>query len=55
VSDGQLAAVMDFGTCGAGDPAWDLAIAWTLLIAEGRQVFRERPCVAEAVLAEIFS
>ena len=40
--DGQLAAVIDFGTCGIGDPACDLAIAWTLLTAEGRQAFRER-------------
>jgi aminoglycoside phosphotransferase (APT) family kinase protein len=47
LSDGQLAAVIDFGTCGVGDPACDLAIAWTLLTAEGRQVFRERLCVGE--------
>jgi aminoglycoside phosphotransferase (APT) family kinase protein len=45
---GQLAAVIDFGTCGVGDPACDLAIAWTLLTAEGRQVFRERLSVDEA-------
>jgi aminoglycoside phosphotransferase (APT) family kinase protein len=42
LSEGQLAAVIDFGTCGIGDPACDLAIAWTLLTAEGRQAFRER-------------
>jgi aminoglycoside phosphotransferase (APT) family kinase protein len=42
LSDGQLGAVIDFGTCGIGDPACDLAIAWTLLTAEGRQAFRER-------------
>jgi aminoglycoside phosphotransferase (APT) family kinase protein len=42
LNDGQLAAVIDFGTCGVGDPACDLAIAWTLLAAEGRQTFRER-------------
>jgi aminoglycoside phosphotransferase (APT) family kinase protein len=40
--DGQLAAVIDFGTCGVGDPACDLAIAWTLLTAEARQAFRDR-------------
>jgi aminoglycoside phosphotransferase (APT) family kinase protein len=40
--DGQLAAVIDFGTCGVGDPACDLAVAWTLLNAEGRQAFRDR-------------
>ncbi|HEX7162907.1 MAG TPA: aminoglycoside phosphotransferase family protein [Trebonia sp.] len=48
LSDGQLAAVIDFGTCGVGDPACDLAIAWTLLTAEGRQMFRERLPVGPA-------
>ncbi|UMO99298.1 aminoglycoside phosphotransferase family protein [Amycolatopsis sp. EV170708-02-1] len=38
---GELAAVIDFGTCGVGDPSCDLAIAWTLLTAEGREAFRE--------------
>ncbi|GAA4893247.1 aminoglycoside phosphotransferase (APT) family kinase protein [Stackebrandtia albiflava] len=42
LNDGRLAAVIDFGTCGVGDPSCDLAIAWTLLTAEGRRVFRER-------------
>ena len=41
LNDGQLAAVIDFGTCGVGYPACDLAVAWTLLTAEGRQAFRE--------------
>jgi aminoglycoside phosphotransferase (APT) family kinase protein len=40
--DGELVAVIDFGTCGVGDPACDLAVAWTLLSAQGRRVFRER-------------
>ena len=48
LSDGQLVAVIDFGTCGVGDPACDLAIAWTLLTAESRQVFRERVSAGEA-------
>lgn len=42
LNDGQLAAVIDFGTCGVGDPACDLAIAWTLLTADGRKAFRQR-------------
>ena len=45
---GELAAVIDFGTCGVGDPACDLAIAWTLLTADGRQAFRERLSVDDA-------
>ena len=39
---GRLAAVIDFGTCGVGDPSCDLAIAWTLLNHAGRQVLRQR-------------
>jgi aminoglycoside phosphotransferase (APT) family kinase protein len=49
--DGQLTAVIDFGTCGVGDPACDLAIAWTLLTAQGRQAFRNRLRVSEATWA----
>ncbi len=48
---GQLAAIIDFGTCGVGDPACDLAIAWTLLTAEGREAFRERLAVDDATWA----
>jgi aminoglycoside phosphotransferase (APT) family kinase protein len=46
-----LAAVIDFGTCGVGDPACDLAIAWTLLTADGRLAFRERLSVGAAAWA----
>ena len=45
---GQLAAVIDFGTCGVGDPACDLAVAWTLLTSDGRQAFRDRLAVDAA-------
>ncbi|MBM7773265.1 aminoglycoside phosphotransferase (APT) family kinase protein [Actinokineospora baliensis] len=42
LNNGQLHAVIDFGTCGVGDPACDLAIAWTLLTTSSRDIFRER-------------
>ena len=48
---GELAAVIDFGTCGVGDPVCDLAVAWTLLSADGRRAFRERLAVDEATWA----
>jgi aminoglycoside phosphotransferase (APT) family kinase protein len=38
--DGRLAAVVDFGTSGIGDPACDMAIAWTFLAGEARDRFR---------------
>ena len=33
--------MIDFGTCGVGDPACDLAIAWTMFSGESRRVFRD--------------
>ncbi|MER9437730.1 aminoglycoside phosphotransferase family protein [Mesorhizobium sp. M0618] len=40
VRQGRLSAVIDFGTSGVGDPACDLAIAWTLLEGKSREAFR---------------
>jgi aminoglycoside phosphotransferase (APT) family kinase protein len=37
---GRLAAVIDFGTSGVGDPSCDVVIAWTLLSGESRAAFR---------------
>ena len=41
VKDGRLNAVIDFGILGVGDPACDLAIAWTLLHGPARAAFGE--------------
>lgn len=41
VKGGKLAAVIDFGCMGVGDPACDLVIAWTFLKNESRKVFKE--------------
>jgi aminoglycoside phosphotransferase (APT) family kinase protein len=38
--DGRLYAVIDFGCLGVGDPACDLIVAWNLLPADARDVFR---------------
>lgn len=38
--DGRLHAVIDFGMSGAGDPACDLSVAYTLLDVDGRRAFR---------------
>lgn len=51
LSEGQLAAVIDFGTCGVGDPSCDLAVAWTLLSEPGRELLRDRLIVDEATWA----
>ena len=39
--DGRLAAVIDFGAAGVGDPACDLMVAWNVLPAHARPSFRE--------------
>jgi aminoglycoside phosphotransferase (APT) family kinase protein len=45
---GDLAAVIDFGTSGVGDPACDTVIAWTVLRGAARAAFRERLGLDEA-------
>jgi len=41
LSQGKLSAVIDFGQLAIGDPACDLAIAWTLFEGKSRRVFLE--------------
>jgi len=41
LEDGHLAAVIDWGGSGMGDPAVDLMVAWNVLPPSGRKVFRE--------------
>ncbi|MFG2405434.1 aminoglycoside phosphotransferase family protein [Streptomyces brevispora] len=40
VADGELTAVIDFGTSGTGDPACDLVIAWGMFSGDSREAFR---------------
>lgn len=40
VQKGRLSAVIDFGQLTVGDPACDLAIAWTMFEGKSREVFR---------------
>jgi aminoglycoside phosphotransferase (APT) family kinase protein len=40
VQEGRLSSVIDFGQLAIGDPACDLAIAWTLLEGESRRAFQ---------------
>ncbi len=40
IENGELAGVIDFGCLAVGDPACDLAIAWTWMDRRGRAAFR---------------
>ncbi|MEV1333202.1 aminoglycoside phosphotransferase family protein [Micromonospora costi] len=51
VRDGRLAAVIDFGCCGVGDPACDVVVSWTLLHGTSRAAFRNALAVDEATWA----
>jgi aminoglycoside phosphotransferase (APT) family kinase protein len=48
---GRLAAVIDLGGAGIGDPAVDLMPAWNLLSREAREVFRDGLGVSDATWA----
>ncbi|MFI9271079.1 aminoglycoside phosphotransferase family protein [Kitasatospora sp. NPDC052896] len=49
--EGRLSAVIDFGGVGVGDPACDTMVAWTLLSAGSRDLFRESAGVDDATWA----
>jgi aminoglycoside phosphotransferase (APT) family kinase protein len=51
VVDGRLHAVIDFGCVAVGDPACDLAIAWTVFSGAGRRTFRQHLDTGEAIWA----
>jgi aminoglycoside phosphotransferase (APT) family kinase protein len=51
VTRGRLSAVIDFGCLGVGDPACDVMVAWTLLSAATRGVFRAALLVDEVTWA----
>ncbi|POF30024.1 aminoglycoside phosphotransferase family protein [Roseibium marinum] len=40
VENSTVKALIDFGTCGIGDPACDFAMAWTYFDVESRGIFR---------------
>jgi aminoglycoside phosphotransferase (APT) family kinase protein len=42
ISENKLAAIIDFGCMGIGDPACDLVIAWTFLNNESRKIFKSQ-------------
>lgn len=42
VKDGNLSAVIDFGSIGVGDPAYDAMVAWKVFSGESREVFKDR-------------
>jgi aminoglycoside phosphotransferase (APT) family kinase protein len=51
VADGQLSAVIDFGTMGVGDPACDMLVAWTLFTSDARAAYRAALQVDDATWA----
>jgi aminoglycoside phosphotransferase (APT) family kinase protein len=51
VRDGRLGAVIDWGPLKVGDPAPDVAPAWTLFDGAARRTYRERLAVDDATWA----
>jgi aminoglycoside phosphotransferase (APT) family kinase protein len=48
VQQSRISAVIDFGVLGVGDPACDLIVAWSLLSAHTRYLFRTALAVDDA-------
>jgi aminoglycoside phosphotransferase (APT) family kinase protein len=48
VQQGRLTAIIDFGSAGLGDPAFDLLCAWSVLTAATRPIFRSTLSVDDA-------
>ena len=46
--DGKLTGVIDWGTCGVGDPAIETIIAWSLFPPDARQAYRDALRVDDA-------
>ena len=46
--DGELSGVIDWGTCGVGDPAIEMIIAWSLFPADARAAFRDELGIDDA-------
>jgi aminoglycoside phosphotransferase (APT) family kinase protein len=46
--EGKLCAVIDWGTCGVGDPAIDAMIAWSLFPTDARRAYRDALGVDDA-------
>ncbi len=47
LKDNKLAAVIDFGCIGVGDPSCDLVIAWTFFKNKSRELFKSNICLDE--------
>jgi aminoglycoside phosphotransferase (APT) family kinase protein len=47
--EGRLAAVIDWGCLGLGDPAVDLMAAWSIVVGDARQAFREAAGIDDAM------
>jgi aminoglycoside phosphotransferase (APT) family kinase protein len=46
--DGKVTAVIDWGTCGIGDPAIETIVAWSLFPPDARQAYRDALDVDDA-------
>jgi hypothetical protein len=52
VHSGRITAVIDFACLGVGDPACDLILAWALLSADTRDIFRAALFADDAMWAK---
>jgi len=51
IRNGKLYGVIDFGTCGVGDPSCDLVTAWNFFDRESRRIFLQEMQADAAMIA----
>jgi aminoglycoside phosphotransferase (APT) family kinase protein len=49
VKDDHIAAIIDFGSAGVGDPAFDIIPAWSLFDNKNRDIFRAKTDVSDPI------
>jgi aminoglycoside phosphotransferase (APT) family kinase protein len=42
IKDNHISGIIDFGSAGIGDPAFDIILAWSLFSFENRTIFRDK-------------
>jgi aminoglycoside phosphotransferase (APT) family kinase protein len=49
IKNNRIAGIIDFGSAGIGDPAFDIIPAWTIFETKSRSIFREKLNVDDAL------
>ena len=49
IKENRISGIIDFGSAGVGDPAFDIIPAWAVFNSSSRKIFREKLDVNDAI------